>query len=56
LATTTVSPAAGKTPRRPMQTVVYKGTLTLYRIFAILTLYAVLLGILCYAFVMGFMR
>jgi CII-binding regulator of phage lambda lysogenization HflD len=37
-----------------MQAVVYKSTVTLYRIFAILALYAVLIGILCYAFVMGF--
>jgi CII-binding regulator of phage lambda lysogenization HflD len=43
-----------KKPRRPMQAVVYKSTVTLYRIFAILALYAVLIGILCYAFVMGF--
>jgi hypothetical protein len=40
--------------RKPMQAVVYKSTLTLYRIFALLALYAVLLGILCYAFVMAF--
>jgi hypothetical protein len=44
----------GKMPLKPMQAVVYKSTVTLYRVFAILTLYAVLLGILCYAFVMGF--
>jgi CII-binding regulator of phage lambda lysogenization HflD len=54
LSTTTVSAAPGKTPRKPVQAIVYKSTLTLYRIFAILTLYAVLIGILCYAFVMGF--
>ncbi len=54
MSTTTVSAAPGKTPRKPVQAIVYKSTLTLYRIFAILTLYAVLIGILCYAFVMGF--
>ena len=54
MSTTTVSAAPGKTPRKPVPAIVYKSTLTLYRIFAILTLYAVLIGILCYAFVMGF--
>jgi hypothetical protein len=41
-------------PRSPLQSILYKSTLALYRVFALLTLYAVLIGILCYAFVMGF--
>jgi hypothetical protein len=40
--------------RKPLQLIVYKVTLALYRVFAIITLYAVLGGILAYAFVMGF--
>ena len=40
--------------RLPLQSIVYKSTLTIYRVFAIVTLYAVLAGIFCYAFVMGF--
>jgi hypothetical protein len=48
-------PAAGKPKvRRPLQSYAYKSVLTTYRIFAIVVLYAVLLGVLCYAFVMGF--
>ena len=41
-------------PRKPLQLIIYKVTLGLYRVFAIITLYAVLAGILAYAFVMGF--
>jgi hypothetical protein len=40
--------------RQPLQSYAYKLVLTTYRIFAIVVLYAVLLGVLCYAFVMGF--
>lgn len=40
--------------RQPLQSYAYKFVLTAYRIFAIVVLYAVLLGVLCYAFVMGF--
>jgi hypothetical protein len=48
-------PAARKPkPRLPLQSYAYKSVLTTYRIFAIVVLYAVLLGVLCYAFVMGF--
>jgi hypothetical protein len=47
------SPIAEK-PRSTLQAIFYKTTLALYRTFAILTLYAVLIGIFCYAFVMGF--
>lgn len=32
----------------------YKGVVLLYRVFAILTLYAVLIGVLAYGFIMGF--
>lgn len=37
-----------------IQPIVYKSVVTVYRIFAILTLYAVLIGVLAYGFVMGF--
>jgi CII-binding regulator of phage lambda lysogenization HflD len=48
-------PAAKKPKlRQPLQSYAYKSVLTTYRIFAIIALYAVLLGVLCYAFVMGF--
>jgi hypothetical protein len=40
--------------RQPLQSYAYKSVLTTYRIFAIAVLYAVLLGVFCYAFVMGF--
>ena len=43
-----------KKTRKPLQLIFYKVTLALYRLFAIVTLYAVLVGILAYAFVMGF--
>ena len=41
-------------PRQPLHSYAYKSVLTTYRIFAIAVLYAVLLGVLSYAFVMGF--
>lgn len=42
--------------RKPglLQAFTYKSVVALYRIFAILTLYAVLIGVLAYGFVMGF--
>jgi CII-binding regulator of phage lambda lysogenization HflD len=40
--------------RQPLHSYAYKSVLTTYRIFAIAVLYAVLLGVLSYAFVMGF--
>jgi hypothetical protein len=40
--------------RWTLQSLVYKFTLTTYRIVAILVLYAVLIGVLAYAWVMGF--
>ena len=36
------------------QPMIYKSVVTVYRVFAILTLYVVLIGVLAYAFVMGF--
>lgn len=45
---------AGSKSRLPLQSLAYKSVLTTYRIFAIVVLYAVLIGVLCYAFVMGF--
>jgi hypothetical protein len=55
LATATVKKvlAIAHSPRI-FQTLMYKWVVTLYRIFAILTLYAVLIGVLAYGFVMGF--
>jgi hypothetical protein len=37
-----------------IQPLLYKSVVTVYRVFAIITLYAVLLGVLAYGFVMGF--
>jgi ribosomal protein S20 len=37
-----------------LQPLIYKSVVTVYRIFAIATLYVVLFGVLAYAFVMGF--
>lgn len=39
---------------RALQSLAYKSVLTTYRVFAIAVLYAVLIGVLCYAFIMGF--
>ncbi len=42
-------------PRAPvLQPLIYKSVVTVYRIFAIATLYVVLFGVLAYGFVMGF--
>jgi ribosomal protein S20 len=46
------APAAPKSP--VLQPLIYKSVVTVYRIFAIATLYVVLFGVLAYAFVMGF--
>ena len=45
-----------KSEARPplIQPILYKSVVTVYRIFAILTLYVVLLGVVAYGFVMGF--
>ncbi len=43
------------TPKSPvLQPLIYKSVVTIYRIFAIVTLYVVLGGVLAYGFVMGF--
>jgi hypothetical protein len=54
LSTPAVDPPRAVKSRPPLQSLAYKSVLTTYRIFAIVVLYAVLLGVLCYAFVMGF--
>jgi hypothetical protein len=45
-------PASPKSP--VLQPLIYKSVVTIYRIFAIVTLYVVLGGVLAYGFVMGF--
>jgi hypothetical protein len=45
-------PAGPKSP--VLQPLIYKSVVTIYRIFAIVTLYVVLGGVLAYGFVMGF--
>lgn len=55
MATATVKKAIGESHvSRVLQLLAYKWVVALYRIFAILTLYAVLIGVLGYGFVMGF--
>jgi hypothetical protein len=39
-----------------LQPILYKSVVTVYRIFAIITLYFVLAGVLAYGFVMGSTR
>jgi hypothetical protein len=46
------APASPKSP--VLQPLIYKSVVTIYRIFAIATLYVVLGGVLAYGFVMGF--
>ena len=53
------TPATDAVPAAPrlaraLQSLAYKSVLTTYRIFAVVVLYAVLIGVLCYAFIMGF--
>jgi hypothetical protein len=50
---TPTTPAAPRS-RPPLQSLAHKSVITIYRIVAIIVLYAVLLGVLSYAFVMGF--
>jgi hypothetical protein len=45
-------PASPKSP--VLQPLIYKSVVTIYRIFAIVTLYVVLGGVLAYGFIMGF--
>src|SRR5437016_5066258 len=55
LATATVEKARAATHKaHSLQALMYKPVIALYRMFAILTLYAVLTGVLAYGFVMGF--
>ena len=54
---TQAPPAVKKVPEEKpsvIQPMVYKSVVTVYRIFAIITLYLVLVGVLAYGFVMGF--
>jgi hypothetical protein len=55
LATPAVEPST-LTPkaRPPRQSLAHKSVITIYRVFAITVLYAVLVGVFSYAFVMGF--
>ena len=46
------APASLKSP--VLQPLIYKSVVTIYRIFAIVTLYVVLGGVLAYGFIMGF--
>jgi hypothetical protein len=52
------TPVVKNLPARPkspvLQPLIYKSVVTIYRIFAIVTLYVVLGGVLAYGFVMGF--
>jgi hypothetical protein len=52
------TPAVKKVSAEPKSSVIqpalYKSVVTIYRVFAILTLYVVLTGVLAYGFVMGF--
>lgn len=55
MATATVEKLRAATRKKySMHTLMYKPVLVLYRIFAIIALYAVLAGVLTYGFVMGF--
>jgi hypothetical protein len=55
LATATVKKFSSDSPRaRVFQMLAYRWIVALYRVFAILALYAVLFGVLAYGFVMGF--
>lgn len=55
MATATVKKALVETrASRILQMLAYKWVVGLYRVFAIITLYAVLIGVLGYAFIMGF--
>lgn len=55
MSTTTIKKAISSTHiSRILQMLAYKWVVALYRVFAIITLYAVLLGVLGYGFVMGF--
>jgi len=54
MTTLTVKKAPTEAKASMIQPMLYKSVVTTYRIFAILTLYVVLAGVLAYGFVMGF--
>jgi hypothetical protein len=54
MATLTVKKVPPEAKPSVIQPMLYKSVVTTYRIFAILTLYVVLIGVLAYGFVMGF--
>jgi hypothetical protein len=54
MATPLVKPAPASPKSPVLQPLIYKSVVTIYRIFAIATLYVVLGGVLAYGFVMGF--
>jgi hypothetical protein len=54
MATPLVKKVPAEAKSSVIQSMMYKSVVTIYRIFAILTLYAVLGGVLAYGFVMGF--
>jgi hypothetical protein len=54
MATESVKKVPAETRASKLQPMMYKSVVTVYRIFAIVTLYVVLTGVLAYGFVMGF--
>jgi hypothetical protein len=54
MTTLTVKKAPAEAKASVIQPMLYKSVVTIYRVFAILTLYVVLAGVLAYGFVMGF--
>jgi hypothetical protein len=54
MTTLTVKKTPSEAKASVIQPMLYKSVITIYRIFAILTLYVVLAGVLAYGFVMGF--
>src|SRR5580700_6104959 len=54
MATTPVKKVLSDPKPSVIQPLLYKSVVTIYRVFAIATLYVVLLGVLAYGFVMGF--
>src|SRR5208282_439301 len=54
MATTDVKKVPADLKPSVIQPLLYKSVVTIYRVFAILTLYVVLAGVLAYGFVMGF--
>ncbi len=54
MATTPVKKVLSDPKPSVIQPLLYKSVVTIYRVFAIVTLYVVLLGVLAYGFVMGF--